>query len=296
VTIEVLRFAAFTDHGRGGNPAGVVLDAGSLTDAQMLAVAQAIAYSETAFLTPHPDPDPNRSATEATIRFFSPVAEVAFCGHATLATAVAVAERNGPGLLRLHTKAGLVTVESRVDAGSLVATLTSAPTTTRPLRSTVLEEALAALRWTRDDLDPRYPAHVAFAGNHHLMLAVQSHEVLSGLDYDYPALERLMAREGWTTAHLFWSESTTTFQARDPFPPGGVVEDPATGAAAAAFGGYLRDLHLVPVPGRVVVHQGLDLGTPSELLVDLDPGTATVAVTGRATPLALSPYDEVAVC
>jgi len=301
MSAEVLRYAAFTDHGRGGNPAGVVLDAGSLTDAQMLAIAQAIGYSETAFLTPV---GVSRSGAgrrgepalrEATVRFFSPLDEVAFCGHATVATAVAVAERTGPGMLRLHTQAGPVTVETRVEDGSLVGTLTSPPASTRPLDPAVLVETLAALRWTREDLDPRYPVHVAFAGNQHLMLAVRTRQTLAGLDYDYPALERVMAREGWTTTHLFWSEDATTFHARNPFPPGGVVEDPATGAAAAAFGGYLRDLRLVPVPSRLVVHQGHDMGAPSELLVDLDSTTATVDVTGRATPLALSPYDELAV-
>jgi PhzF family phenazine biosynthesis protein len=292
MTTEVLRYAAFTERGRGGNPAGVVLDAGCLTDPQMLAIAEAIGYSETAFLTPIPDSGADLPGTEAAVRFFSPVAEVAFCGHATVAAAVAVAERNGPGLLRLHTRAGMVTVESRYEAGGLVATLTSPPTSTRPLEQVVLDETLAALGWTRDDLDPRYPVHVAFAGNQHLMLAVCTRETLRALAYDYQALERLMARQGWTTAHLFWSENATTFHARDPFPPGGVVEDPATGAAAAAFGGYLRSLRLVPLPSRVVVHQGHDMGAPSELLVDVDPATATVAVTGRATPLVLSPYDD----
>ena len=134
--------------------------------------------------------------------------------------------------------------------------------------------------------------HVSYAGNQHLMLAVGARDTLAGLDYDYPALQRLMARQGWTTTHLFWSENATTFHARNPFPPGGVVEDPATGAAAAAFGGYLRDLRLVPLPNRVVVHQGYDLGAASQLLVELDPTTATVGVTGRATRLALSPYDD----
>ena len=47
-----------------------------------------------------------------------------------------------------------------------------------------------------------------------------------------------MAACGWTTVQLIWRESTDTYHARDPFPPGGAVEDPATGAAAAAFGGY----------------------------------------------------------
>jgi hypothetical protein len=46
----VLRYAAFTDHGRGGNPAGVVLDAAGLDEAARLAVAARVGYSETAFV------------------------------------------------------------------------------------------------------------------------------------------------------------------------------------------------------------------------------------------------------
>ncbi|MEP7216537.1 MAG: PhzF family phenazine biosynthesis protein, partial [Anaerolineaceae bacterium] len=90
---------------------------------------------------------------------------------------------------------------------------------------------------------------------------------------------------GWTTVHLFWAETPTLFHARNPFPPGGVVEDPATGAAAAAFGGYLRALHLVPVPGRIIIVQGQDMGAPSRLIVDLDDSAPGVEVTGRATRL-----------
>lgn len=50
VVPETLRYAAFTRDGRGGNPAGVVLGADDLTDAQMLSIAQAVGYSETAFV------------------------------------------------------------------------------------------------------------------------------------------------------------------------------------------------------------------------------------------------------
>ena len=51
-----------------------------------------------------------------------------------------------------------------------------------------------------------------------------------------------MAEQGWTTVDVVWRESATVFHARNPFPPGGIVEDPATGAAAAALGAYLRAL------------------------------------------------------
>src|SRR5687767_9296028 len=131
---HVLRYAAFTDHGRGGNPAGVVLDAGGMSDERMLAVAAEVGYSETAFVTG------SEGDGRFTLRYFSPRAEVAFCGHATVATAVALAERDGPGRLLLDTRAGEVGVLTAVQpsgtphapGGGLTATLTSVPTRTRP--------------------------------------------------------------------------------------------------------------------------------------------------------------------
>ncbi|WP_298455702.1 PhzF family phenazine biosynthesis protein [uncultured Cellulomonas sp.] len=276
---EVLRYAAFTDAGRGGNPAGVVLDAGHLDDAGMLAIAAEVGYSETAFVIGATGPD------HLTVRYFSPRAEVAFCGHATIAAAVALAERSAPGDVVLDTRAGLVAVRTANEAGGMVATLTSVPTRTRPAPDDVLDAALHALWWDRGDLDPQYPPHVAYAGNDHLLVPIRSRATLAALDYDLAALGAVMADAGWTTVHAFWAQTPTTFHARDPFPPGGVVEDPATGAAAAAFGGYLRDLSLVDVPGRVTVLQGADMGRPSRLLVDLDAGSTTVRVTGAAGPI-----------
>jgi PhzF family phenazine biosynthesis protein len=81
----VLRYSAFTDNPAGGNPAGVVLDARGMTEAAMLAAAAEVGYSESAFLTPRDN------AREYDVRFYSAVAEVPFCGHATIASAVALA-------------------------------------------------------------------------------------------------------------------------------------------------------------------------------------------------------------
>ena len=77
-----------------------------------------------------------------------------------------------------------------------------------------------------------------------------------------------MHRHGWTTLQLVWRETPELFHARDPFPIGGVIEDPATGAAAAAFGGYLRTLGALPPSGAFTIRQGEDLGRPSLLRVE----------------------------
>lgn len=278
--MPVLRYAAFPDGGSGGNPAGVVLDARGLPDDTRLAIAAEIGYSETAFVEPSGRPRHYR------VRYFSPQAEVAFCGHATIAAAVALAGRDGSGMLEFSTAAGIVPVETVDGASGITATLTSVASRTRPAGASELAQALGAVGWDQADLDPRYPPHVAYAGNDHLVLAVRDRGLLGALDYDYPALEGLMAAAGWTTIHLVWAETPTLFHARDPFPPGGVVEDPATGAAAAAFGGYLRALGLVEMPARVTLLQGADMGRPSRLLVDIDADDPRIRVTGTATPIA----------
>ena len=114
----ILRYTAFTDSPEGGNPAGVVLDASALSDAEMQQIAADLAYSESAFVTPRDD-------GSFDLRYFSPAMEVPFCGHATIATAVALAERDGAGPLTFHTQAGVVPISTQGTNGNVTATLTS---------------------------------------------------------------------------------------------------------------------------------------------------------------------------
>lgn len=278
--LEVIRLAAFTTDPAGGNPAGVVPAAGGLDASQMLDLAARVGYSETAFVVVADD-----ERRRYRLRYFSPRAEVAFCGHATVATAVALADRVGPGPLLFDTPAGEIPVATGLVDGLPTATLTSVPTRSRPATDEELGAALAALRWARSDLHAGYAPHVAFAGNDHLMLAAASRARLADLDYDFDGLAGVMRRFGWTTVHLFTPVGPDRFAARDPFPVGGVVEDPATGAAAAAFGGYLLATGHIQRITRLAVQQGEDLGRPSELRVDVDPADPRVQVTGHAVPI-----------
>ncbi|MFH7595793.1 PhzF family phenazine biosynthesis isomerase [Streptomyces racemochromogenes] len=279
--MDLLRYVAFSTDPLGGNPAGVVLDATGMDEAAMAATAADVGYSETAFVVPRQD-------GELDIRYFSPQTEVPFCGHATIATAVAHAQRYGVGRLLLHTQAGPVPVTTSAGPdGAVVATLVSVAPRTAEISAADLAELLAALRWSAADLDPELPPRAAYAGAWHPVIAAASRERLADLDYDMAALGALMARRDWTTITLVRRESPTVFHTRNPFPPGGVVEDPATGAASAALGGYLRSLDLVDVPAVLTVHQGVDMGRPSLITVGVpaDPA-AGIEVTGTAVPIA----------
>lgn len=285
MTDQILHYTAFSTTPDGGNQAGVVLDASGLDDAQMLGIAADVGYSESAFLVPGPDP------RDYTLRFFSPRAEVDFCGHATVAAAVALGDRIGTGDLLFHTPAGPVPVSVARRDGALTATLSSVPPRVYDVGSAEVVEALAALRWSATELDPALPPRIAFAGVRHLVLAAATRSRLAELDYDFDRLLGLMQRLELTTVQLVWRESATVFHARDPFPVGGVVEDAATGAAAAAFGGYARELRLVPDDARLTIHQGHDMGRPSLLRVDLRPGERSVRVSGAAVRIEPAPRD-----
>jgi PhzF family phenazine biosynthesis protein len=269
----VLRYAAFTDDPSGGNPAGVVLDADGMSPEEMQAIAADVGYSESAFVARGA-----RNDREYSVRYYSPLAEVAFCGHATIAAAVALRRE---GALVFDTREGPVAIAA--SAGR--ATLTSVEPRIAELPAADLAEALAALGWTERELDPALPPRVAYAGVYHPVLAVRTRERLAALDYDFDRLGRLMAARDWTTLQLVWRESPDLFHARNPFPPGGKLEDPATGAAAAALGAYLRELGIVQPPATITVLQGEDMGSTGRITVDIPPGRGGIEVTGAAVEI-----------
>ena len=147
---SALHYAAFTTEPTGGNPAGVVLDATGMGDAEMLGLAARLGYSESAFLAPRDQPG------HYDVRYFSPEAEVPFCGHATIASGVALAEHTGAtGRLVLHTASGEVPVDTRTDDdGRTVATLTSVAPYVEEPEPALVTGALEHLRWDPGGLDP----------------------------------------------------------------------------------------------------------------------------------------------
>src|SRR5690606_15186171 len=134
------------------------------------------------------------------------------------ASGVVLGRRSGSGAYRLATRAGEVRVEGEREGNGWRASLQSGPTRQRPVPAAVLDEALAALDWRADELDPRLPPALAFAGAWHLVLAVAERQRLERLDYDFERLKALMLAHELTTLQLVWRESPARFHARNPFP------------------------------------------------------------------------------
>jgi PhzF family phenazine biosynthesis protein len=289
---RLLRLAAFTTDPNGGNPAGVWIGDAFPPEDTMLGIAADVGYSETAFLTP----DGETGTGRFRVRYFSPLAEVPFCGHATIASGVALADLGlattaagggtPGGRLVLETNGGPVAVAVEPgDDGLTRASLTSVAPWVREPEPWLLDGALELLGWRAGELDPGLPPAVAFAGVKHLILAAAERARLERLDYPFEPVKALMLRADLTTIQLVWRETADRFRARDPFPVGGMVEDPATGAAAAALGAYLRERGEIVPPATFEVIQGVEMGRPSRITVSVVPGETGVRVAGTAVPI-----------
>ncbi|MEQ8480809.1 MAG: PhzF family phenazine biosynthesis protein [Hoeflea sp.] len=259
MTVE--HIAAFSDGGDGGNPAGVLLAESFPAEAEMRRIAAEVGYSETAFAVPDGAPDRWR------VRYFSPESEVPFCGHATIALGAALARHHGEGRYALALNDAEISVEAAATADGYGAALQSPKTRSRSARPELVNQALGLFGYDVDQLDPVLPPAEIHAGADHLLLALRDRADLAAMSYDLDAGRALMREYGLVTIMLVHVRGNSEFDARNAFASGGVLEDPATGAAAAAFAGHLRDRGW-PHGNRIHIIQGEDMGARSSIIAE----------------------------
>jgi PhzF family phenazine biosynthesis protein len=260
MNMEVLRIAAFSDNNKGGNPAGVAICPEMPGEEEMLAIAKQVGYSETAFLT--------RVEDGWRVRYFAPEMEVPFCGHATIASGAVLGEKFGEGVYKFFINQGEITVSvSKSEKGAFIAALQSPQTWSETVPQPYAEKILTEFDLTVADLNSNYPLRFAFAGAKHLIVVLKERKKLAEISYHFERVKALMQQEDLVTIDMLWVESARRFHSRNLFPTGGVYEDPATGAAAAALAGYLRDIEWLG-SNRFEILQGEDMGSPSRLVVE----------------------------
>lgn len=244
------------------------------SNAEMQKIAAQVGFSETVFAIP--------SGSGWRVRYFSPESEVAFCGHATIALGAALAMRDGDGVFDLTLNHAEITVEGRQTGSLIAAALQSPPTRSTQASAQLVSAALNLFGYSSDQLDPRLPPALAHAGANHLVLGLQSREALASMKYDLNVGRDLMNQADLATIVLVHVQTPQLFHTRNPFASGGVYEDPATGAAAAALAGYLRDIAW-PHGGVIDVVQGEDMGMRSLLRAEFSPlPGSSVRVSGMA--------------
>jgi PhzF family phenazine biosynthesis protein len=271
--MNILKLAAFSQNGQGGNPAGVAFCDQMPADEKMLKVAEEVGYSETAFLV--------KQDHGWRVRYFAPELEVPFCGHATIALGAALGERLGDGEYKLILNDSEISVCAEKTTHGMVATLRSPATSSVDASVETVDKVLVGFNLTRDEIDPAFPIRFASAGAKHLILVLKDRKTLANMKYDFDSVRALMMEHSLITISLLWPESDEIFHSRNAFASGGVYEDPATGAAAAALAGYLRDISWQGKPTFTIL-QGEDMGMPSRLLVKYNPEIGTsIAISGE---------------
>jgi PhzF family phenazine biosynthesis protein len=271
--MNILKLAAFSHNGQGGNPAGVVFYDAMPSDEEMMKIAKEVGYSETAFLVKRDD--------GWRVRYFAPEMEVQFCGHATIALGAVLGERFGEGAYKITLNDSEISVRAEKSGNAFSSTLQSPETWSEEVPKEFVDQVLLGFHLTLDQLDLAFPIRFAFGGVKHLILFLRDRQTLADMKYNFEKVRALMLDQGLTTISLLWKESDELFHSRNPFAAGGVYEDPATGAAAAALAGYLRDIGWQG-KNEFTILQGEDMGMPSHLSVKFTPRLGeSVAVSGE---------------
>ena len=276
-SLNIQKLSSFSDGTQGGNPAGVVIADSLPSTEQMQQIAAEVGFSETAFAEP--------ADSGYRVRYFSPQSEVPFCGHATIALGAALAQSFGNRTYPLHLNNATISVDGRITDQGMSATLQSPPTHSHAASEEMLDSALALFGLQPTDLDSRIPSAFAHAGANHLVLFLKSRERLAQMHYDLVKGKRWMDQHELVTVLLGYIESDQLFHTRNAFASGGVLEDPATGAATAALAGYLRDINW-PHGGDINIVQGEDMGSKSLINAQFsDTAGESIAVSGSVRSL-----------
>lgn len=287
-TIQVHQIDAFTRVKFTGNPAGVVLDADALSDAEMLAIARELNNADTAFVLQADGAD-----HDLRIRFFTPRMEAAFVGHASVAAHyVLSAATSGSRRLRQKSRAGVVEVEVRgTDAQRRIAIRQSAPALGRQINDRERLAVMDALALASADLDLHCPVQVVGTSSTRLMVGVRGAEQLRHLKPDVSRLTTLSAQlgaQGFFVFTLAPELPDVLTESRMFCPALGIAEDPVSGNAHGMLGVYLAKQGLLgPTGARVNFSgaQGHHVNRPGRVEIELEfqgDAVAGVWIVGQA--------------
>lgn len=272
---------AFTTKKYSGNPAGVVLHEGDLSEKEMQKIAREINVSETAFVE-------SLDKEEFQVRFFTPVEEVDLCGHATIATFYTLGSKGyihginkGVKTIYQHTKAGKLAVRLRYHKGSLQdVTMEQSPgedfgpVENMELLAEAMGISVEYLGFPQGNIPPRKVS----TGLKDMMVPVKSRKVLSSITLNKEAAISLSKKEDALSIHAFVQDGTHWYQ-RNFCPILGIDEEAATGTSTGAMLHYLLTQGVLKNP-EVRARQGLEMNRPSDILAMEEKGT--IYVGGKA--------------
>jgi PhzF family phenazine biosynthesis protein len=277
--IQVHQVDAFTRTPFTGNPAGVVLNADTLDDAEMLAIARELNNADTAFIL-----SPDSKDHDVRAKFFTPRVEAGFVGHATVAAHYVLSRRRSHvERLRQKSKAGIVEIDVRGTGDDRrIAVRQPRPPVGRELNDRERLAVLDALALATDDLDLRCPIRIAGSSSTRLMVGVRGPDQLKELKPDSSRLTTLSAQLGAAGYFIFTlaPRDTSCFTESRMFCPAlGIPEDPVSGNAHGLLGAYLAECKLLEHDGTRASFsgsQGHFMHRPGRVDVELELRDGTI--------------------
>ncbi|MBI1252332.1 MAG: PhzF family phenazine biosynthesis isomerase [Alphaproteobacteria bacterium] len=273
-TLPFATLDVFTDRRFAGNPLAVVWDADALNDQQMQAIAREFNLSETVFVR-----RPENPVHTAAVRVFTPGRELPFAGHPTVGTAVFLAERqhgrasNLDTIITLEERIGLVRCAVKINADGASFAEFDAPKLAEEIGPAASDAALAqALSLTPEDIG--FDRHMPTLYSAGVTFAFAPVKTLAALARAKPSAGFTKDVLGVTEVYVYArlpEESPHAFRARMFAPEIGVVEDPATGSAAAAFAGVCARFEgLADGWHTLPIEQGVEMGRPSLIGLEIE--------------------------
>lgn len=259
-------YDVFTDTAFGGNQLAVIPNAEGLSDAQMQTIAREFNFSETTFVLPPEDP-----AHTARIRIFTPNRELPFAGHPTIGTAVMLADMgHGPGMVL---ELGVGPLPAYAEAGQ-ASFVTEVPLERKG--NPEVDLVARAIGCAPENIIAQ--PEIASLGGDFVYAQLDSRETLSALSPNTDAMRegtRLFPGNHDFAVYAWVEDANGTIHARMFAPLDGIPEDPATGSAAAPLAALLCADR--GEPQSLTIHQGDDMGRPSQIHLKAEPGRVTVA-------------------
>ncbi len=255
----------FTDQKFAGNPLAVIMDARGLSLDQMQTITSEFNLSETTFVLPPESPE-----NTARVRIFTPRYEMPFAGHPTVGTAIAIARARGlEGEISLELNTGVFRVNVTASAEGGFAEFLNPNLPEENGAPPPLEKLAAALSIRPDAIDNgahrprRCGAGVDYIYVRAAMDAVKAAKVNT-------AAWEAMGIENTVGVYLYakgGEAPDAAFHARMFDPEAGILEDPATGSAAAGFPAQIIRSQKIPDgEHRWVIEQGYEMGRPSRII------------------------------
>jgi trans-2,3-dihydro-3-hydroxyanthranilate isomerase len=266
-TFDYVTLDVFTSHRFGGNQLAVILDARGLSTAQMQAIAKEFNFSETTFVLP-----PQNPAHTAQVRIFTPGNEMPFAGHPTVGTAFALATLGKvpatAGNIVFEEQIGLVPVAITRNGNTVTHCTLTAPKNPVAIAHDATAHTIAAVySLAPSAFSTALPLRAMSTGNALLITPLASRDALARCRLD---LAQLNQQSATTRDQQLYpcviDAATRTAYVRMFAPNHGVLEDAATGSAAATFAGYLAQfVETVDGTHAWTLYQGIEMGRPSEI-------------------------------